>query len=155
MTTDHPPAWGRLIEEARERLDPPVSQNEAARHLQMSGTNWRRIVSGAAGAMHSRRGAKTVARMARLVGLTPRELEDHGHRPAALEMERLGGTGSGLARRLTDDEIRRSGLHPETIEAILRMRRRIDRLVAERNETAIRRLDRVTEASLDDEADAV
>lgn len=45
--------------------------------------------------------------------------------------------------RITDEEIRTSGLKPETVEAILRMRRRIARQIAEQDEDAIQRDDRV------------
>lgn len=53
----------------------------------------------------------------------------------------------------TDEELRRSGLKPETAEAIIRMRERIARAAAEGDETLIRRMDRVTEA-LDEDRDA-
>ena len=68
------PEWGRLIDDARDRLEPDLSQNAAAERAGMSGTRWRQIVSGVAGAMVSERGVKTVARMARVAGLTSRDL---------------------------------------------------------------------------------
>lgn len=53
----------------------------------------------------------------------------------------------------TDEELRNSALQPETIEALLAMRRRVERWVKERDENAIRRANRVTDA-LDEERDA-
>ena len=46
----------------------------------------------------------------------------------------------------TDDELRASGLAPETIEALLDMRRHVEKLVAKRDEDAIRRSARVLRA---------
>lgn len=54
----------------------------------------------------------------------------------------------------TDDELRRSGLAPETVEELLAMRRRVDRWVAERNEAAIRRAGGVMRVLDDEEKDA-
>lgn len=53
----------------------------------------------------------------------------------------------------TDDELRASGLAPETIEALLDMRRHVEKLVAKRDEDAIRRANRVLRA-LDEGQDA-
>lgn len=72
-TSEAWPDWGRLIDDARGRVD--LSQNEAAKRAEMSGTRWRQIVSGAAGPMASERGIKTVVRMARVVGLTHEAFE--------------------------------------------------------------------------------
>lgn len=46
----------------------------------------------------------------------------------------------------TDDELRASGLAPETVEALLDMRRHVERLVAKRDERAIRQANRVLRA---------
>lgn len=53
----------------------------------------------------------------------------------------------------TDDELRASGLAPETVEALLDMRRHVERLMAKRDEEAIRRANRVLRA-LDEGQDA-
>jgi transcriptional regulator with XRE-family HTH domain len=53
----------------------------------------------------------------------------------------------------TDDELRATNLEPETIEALLDMRRHVERLVAKRDEDAIRRANRVLRA-LDEGQDA-
>ncbi|MEE2041825.1 helix-turn-helix transcriptional regulator [Nocardiopsis tropica] len=71
---------GELIETARERLR--LSQNAAAREIGISGTRWRQIVKGSGSSEGSRvsvrGGAETVARMARLVGVTAEAMEDAG-----------------------------------------------------------------------------
>lgn len=46
----------------------------------------------------------------------------------------------------TDEELRATGLQPETVEALLDMRRHVERLVAKRDEDAIRRANRVLRA---------
>lgn len=53
----------------------------------------------------------------------------------------------------SDEELRESDLAPETIEALLDMRRHVERLVAKRDEDAIRRANRVLRA-LDEGQDA-
>lgn len=53
----------------------------------------------------------------------------------------------------TDEELRATNLAPETVEALLDMRRHVERLVAKRDEDAIRRANRVLRA-LDEGQDA-
>lgn len=53
----------------------------------------------------------------------------------------------------TDEELRQSGLAPETVDALLDMRRHVERLAAKRDEDAIRRANRVLRA-LDEGQDA-
>lgn len=71
-TRDDWPPWGRLIDDRREQMG--ISQNEAARRADMSGTHWRNIVKGVVGAMSTPRGVRTVARMAVVAGVTPNQL---------------------------------------------------------------------------------
>lgn len=85
---DEWPAWGRLIDDARDRLRPAVSQNEAARRLGMTGTNWRRIVQGRTGSMESPRGVQRLAHMAMLAKVLPEELEEVGRDDVADELRR-------------------------------------------------------------------
>jgi transcriptional regulator with XRE-family HTH domain len=54
----------------------------------------------------------------------------------------------------TDEELRASGLAPETVEDLLAMRRRIDQWVAERNERAIRRAGGIMRVLDDEEKNA-
>ncbi|TDD68574.1 helix-turn-helix domain-containing protein [Actinomadura rubrisoli] len=88
---DNVPRWGRLIDEARDRQRPALSQNEAARRAGLSGTRWRQVVDGRAGPMDSARGVKTVARMARVAGVTPEQLEEEGRPDVAKELSELLG----------------------------------------------------------------
>lgn len=71
---------------------------------------------------------------------------------------RLSPTDDALERFLarpvpTDEELQRSGLQPETVEALMALRRRIERWAKDGDETQIRRANRVIEA-IDDERDA-
>jgi transcriptional regulator with XRE-family HTH domain len=66
--------------------------------------------------------------------------------------EDVGATSNALPVP-TDEKLRQSGLAPETVEALLAMRRSVERFVEQRNESAIRRANRVLEA-LDEEQDA-
>lgn len=136
---DEWPSWGRLIDDARDRLDPPVSQNEAARQLDMSGTNWRRIVQGISGAMASKRGATTVARMARLGGVSPRSLHEHGHPQAAEELRRLVSADDPLAQPYVrvglKEELEAMLLDPAAardLDLFVRMRKERERELEER-----------------------
>jgi transcriptional regulator with XRE-family HTH domain len=78
---DDQPRWGRLIDEARDRMG--ISQNEAARRAGMSGTHWRNIVKGVVGAMDSRRGVRTVMRMAQVVGVRSEQMAEAGREDVA------------------------------------------------------------------------
>lgn len=71
---------------------------------------------------------------------------------------RLSPTDDALERFLarpvpTDEELQRSGLQPETVEALMALRRRIERWAKDGDETQIRRANRVIEA-IDDKRDA-
>ncbi|MEV0660170.1 hypothetical protein ACIBI3_02145 [Actinomadura luteofluorescens] len=85
------PPWGQLIDDGRDRLRPAVSQNSAAQRAGISGTRWRQIVDGRAGAMDSDRGVNTVARMAEVAGVTPQQLEEAGRPDVAAELRLLLG----------------------------------------------------------------
>lgn len=90
MTADEQPE-GRLIEEARKKRA-HISQNEAARRAEMSGTRWRQIVRGNASVgdgitISVRAPADTLARMAKVVDVTAEELKQIGREDAADELE--------------------------------------------------------------------
>lgn len=117
------PPEGRLIAAAADRLD--LSIREAARRAGISYGRWRQVVSGVQNvspgsyaAVHAP--AKTLARMAAVVGVTPEQMETEGQRPDAAEVMRqnarpahseviFGGT--------TDAD--RAALHP-FVQEILR-----------------------------------
>lgn len=133
METDDWPAWGRLIDEARGRLRPTVSQNEAARRAGITGTHWRQIVKGEAGDLKSTRGVRRVARMAEVVGVTPEELETAGRpdvaedlRIATAEEARPRRSAAELAELVRNDPELAAAMW-ELIEAGARLRARQER----------------------------
>lgn len=88
-TREDQPLEGRLIEEARERRN--LSQNKAAKMAGMSGTRWRQIVygeaSGGPGIKNPVTGnAETIARMARVVEISPEDLIAADRQDAADEL---------------------------------------------------------------------
>lgn len=90
------PPEGELIEAARKRMHPRVTVREAARRTGISEGWWRQIVKGAqpvsgGGRVHLRGTAETVARMARVVGVTPEQLVAVGREDAAEELRSLRG----------------------------------------------------------------
>ena len=120
------PAWGRLIDDARERMRPSPSQNAAARAVGISGTQWRSVVKGNAGEMVTRRGLRTVAAMADYVGLSPEAFEKAGRADIAKALqlyrdpesvddfdERIERIRRDPARRAHLLRLLRSGLIPE------------------------------------------
>src|SRR5208282_4279075 len=85
-TRPEQPPEGRLIADAANRLD--LSIREAAKRAGISYGRWRQIVMGyqnispgVYGAVHAP--AKTVAKMARVVGVTPAQLTEAGRDDAA------------------------------------------------------------------------
>jgi transcriptional regulator with XRE-family HTH domain len=76
-----PPPEGLLLEQARERMD--ISQNEAGRRAEISGTRWRQVVNEKAADMTSSRGVKTLARMAAVVDVTPDQFAEVGREDVA------------------------------------------------------------------------
>jgi transcriptional regulator with XRE-family HTH domain len=83
---DQPPE-GLLLEQARDRLG--ISQNEASRQAGISGTRWRQIVYEKAAEMTSPRGVKTLARMARVIGVQHEHLDDVGRGDVASELRAM------------------------------------------------------------------
>ena len=86
-----PPPEGVLIETARKATG--LSVREAARHAGISEGWWRQVAKGyqsLSGGAHGtvRAPAGTVAEMARVVGLTPQQMEAEGQRPDAAEAMR-------------------------------------------------------------------
>jgi transcriptional regulator with XRE-family HTH domain len=82
MVTPSVPPWGELIEELRESAD--ASMQRAADSAGISKQTWNDIVKG-----HTRKPrARTIARMARAVGLSPDRLEEKGHRKDAADILR-------------------------------------------------------------------
>ena len=122
-----PPPEGVLIETARKATR--LSVREAARHAGISEGWWRQVVKGyqsLSGGAHGivRAPAGTVAEMARVVGLTPQQMETEGQRPDAAEAMRRDAearvprpapvTADDIFREARDEEV--SGL-PEDMRS--------------------------------------
>jgi transcriptional regulator with XRE-family HTH domain len=99
-----PPPEGLLLEQARERMD--ISQNEAGRRAEISGTRWRQIVNEKASEMTSSRGVKTLARMATVVDVTAEQFAEVGREDVAEVLRERKGEPSlaELAERLEQQE---------------------------------------------------
>lgn len=89
------PPESQLIAARRKAMDPEPSYRKAARAAGISPERWRQIETGIA---RVARGtdvpvrdvpAQTIARMARVVGATPAELESVGRADAAAELRRI------------------------------------------------------------------
>jgi transcriptional regulator with XRE-family HTH domain len=117
---DQPPE-GLLLEQARDRLG--ISQNEAGRQAGISGTRWRQIVYGKAAEMTSPRGVKTLARMARVIGVRDEHLDDVGR----------GDVASELRAMLAEEQLAADGAPtlPELAAEVADLRRRLDELMGE------------------------
>ena len=99
------PPEGVLIRNARERAN--LSVREAARRASMSEGRWRQIENGystpAKGEYYQVRGPdRTVARMARVVDVTPEELAATGREDAAEKLRELNAPRSATAGRPDD-----------------------------------------------------
>lgn len=93
-TKPEQPPEGRLIEAALENTTPKLTQKRAAQLARISDARWRQLVSGyvSVGAGHYapvRAPAKTLARMARVVGVTAEQLADVGREDAATEVLKM------------------------------------------------------------------
>lgn len=91
QTRPEQPPEGKLIAAAAERLE--LSIREAARRAGISYGRWRQITTGYQNTSPGefavvRAPAKTLAKMARVVGVTPEQLETEGQRPDAAEAMR-------------------------------------------------------------------
>lgn len=122
------PPHGALIEEAREKAR--LSRREAARRAGISGNWWKFVVTGYQGETPVRGGAETVARMARVVGLSPERLESDGQRPDAAEILReierraaadTAATGRQLAEAAAEDDDLREIAEAARLSPELRM----------------------------------
>lgn len=84
---------GRLIDEARKKIRPPLSGREAASRAGISEGRWRQIITGFQSTTGVRipvtAPAVTLARMASVVGVTPDELQEAGRGDAAAELKTI------------------------------------------------------------------
>jgi len=82
------PPHGKLIEDARQHAK--LSIREAARRAGISGNWWSAVVSGSQNGVPANGSPATVAAMARVVGVTPDQLETQGNNAdAARELRRI------------------------------------------------------------------
>lgn len=105
-TRPEPSPEGRLIDDARAAAG--LSVREAARRTGISNTRWNQIRDG------SHAPAKTIAKMARVAGVTPGQLETEGRRPDAAAV--LAGL---LAE---DDELTLPGVPPAAASDVMALR---------------------------------
>jgi transcriptional regulator with XRE-family HTH domain len=150
-----PPPEGELINAALKRIRPKLSVREAARRAGISEGWWRQVVRGyqplkGGGKAPMTGSAETVASMARVVGVTPAQLQEAGRADAAEELRALQPPPS--LGTPTDAELRASALQPETAEAIIAMRQRFERWVKEGKEGRIQKANRLIEM-FDEESD--
>lgn len=87
---DQPPE-GKLIADAADRMD--LSIREAARRAGLSYGRWRQVVQGYQNTSPGQFAkvnapAKTLAKMARVVGVTPEQMETEGQRPDVADLLR-------------------------------------------------------------------
>jgi transcriptional regulator with XRE-family HTH domain len=138
------------------RLELGLSWKEVAQAADISEATLRAIRNGA-----NEPSALTARGIERALGWSAGSVErvlkggEPGEHKAGTGTARVDFDPRGSGRRSdipSDEELRRSGLQPETAEAIIRMRERIARWIAEGDEALIRRSDRVTEA-LDEDRD--
>lgn len=129
---------GRLLESAREARRPKLSQNATAKAAGISPTTYRRVIRGIA-----RLGGRdvafdgtpeSIARIARVLGVTPEQLEEAGRTDAAEELRAL--------RREAMTDPHASPM--DRAEAIMDENERLAQLVVER----FRRLNRKKRAAV-------
>lgn len=103
---DELPPEGRLLEQARDRLD--ISQNEAARRAGITGTYWRQVVRDKAPGLTTERGVRTLVKMAQAVRVQADQFEDIGREDVAAKLRARDGapapTVEELAARLAELE---------------------------------------------------
>lgn len=116
---------GALIEAARESLQPRLSGRAAAAAAGISDGRWRQIVNGYLSAGRQQyipvvAPPETLARMARVVGVTPEQLADVGREDAAGELVRINQEADARSLPVGSgtDPLDLSALSPEEIEAV-------------------------------------
>ena len=114
---------GALIEQARESRTPRLSGRAAAAAAGISDGRWRQIVNGYQSAGQGLyipvvAPPDTLARMARVVGVTPEELTDAGREDAAGELLKLNRSPGSLPVGTGSDPLDLTDLTPEEIEAV-------------------------------------
>lgn len=96
---DELPPEGRLLEQARDRLD--ISQNEAARRAGITGTYWRQVVRDKAPGLTTDRGVRTLVKMAQAVYVEADQFEDIGRGDVAAKLRARGSAPTLTVEELT------------------------------------------------------
>lgn len=114
---------GSLIETAREAHSPKLSARAAAARAGISDGRWRQIANGyiSVGTGHYApviAPADTLARMAKVVGVTPEQLADVGREDAAGELVRLNREPESVPVGAGIDPVDLASLSHEEIEAV-------------------------------------
>lgn len=109
----NPPPWGVLIAEALKESG--LSARKAAGKVPISEGRWRQIVTGyqnvSAGVYAPVRGpAETLARMARVVGVTPEQLDEAGREDAAEALRDLHSSESAEEPRKDPEKMIADGM---------------------------------------------
>jgi transcriptional regulator with XRE-family HTH domain len=142
VTTPPPPPEANLIREKREAMIPRLSMREAARRAGISAPWWRMLETGIRRVkgqdFPERANAETLARMARVVGLTPAEL--HAAASASETPQDAGRIrdAAEILARLQPDEARTEA--ERMAHAVPGLSDRQRRLLTEAVEEDIRRI---------------
>jgi hypothetical protein len=119
-----PTPEGDLIRRARERTIPKISIRAASARIGISPEHWGNIERGyksVSSAEPPRRlqpaSAALIAKMARVVGISPEQMESEGQRPDAAEAMRTRLAAPALLRQARDDDSV-LGLAPRMAEAV-------------------------------------
>jgi hypothetical protein len=114
---------GKLIDSARAARTPKLSGNKAAALAGMSPARWRQIVNGetiAEGVTVAVKGpAETIARMARVVGVSVEQLRQAGRADAADALLVLTGMESEAEQGESDTPLRRLFRIRDEIDALI------------------------------------
>lgn len=114
---------GALIERAREARSPRLSIRAAAEAAGLSDGRWRQIVNGYQSAGASQYitvvgPAETIARMAKVVGVTAEQLSEVGRGDAAGELLRLNQSIESRPVGTGSDPVDLTDLTPDEIDAV-------------------------------------
>lgn len=145
-----------------------MDEKQRQRERQIAAGQWLR-------AARERKGFATLSQFAKKLGIDSSQLSRYELGTSAVSSERAEQIAAALGMDIietrrglrlwvpdekpgrrkppTDEELRRSGLKDETVNAIIAMRERIARAAAKGDETLIQRMNRVTEV-LDEDRDA-
>lgn len=119
------PPEGRLIAAALEHTEPRLTQRQAAEQAGISDARWRQLVSGYISVGQGNYAqvtapAKTLARMAGVVGVSAEQLDEVGREDAANELRRIdrNARAHGFSSGAGTDPLDLAALTPEEIAVV-------------------------------------